>query len=70
MAAGSNDSWFCENDGGLGIAPCEGTEMAVVTLRIDPAFTGRDGPTIDLCDECAVLLREHAENLGYDVEEL
>ncbi len=62
---------FCENDGGLGIDPCEGiSEVAVVELSVDMEFTGLDRPTIHLCEVCADRLKEHAESLGYDVEEV
>ncbi len=61
---------WCENNGGLGIEPCEGSELAVVELAVDPAFTGLDRETIHLCDDCATRFTEHAEEMGYDVEEV
>jgi hypothetical protein len=57
----------CQNNGGLGIEPCNGN-VAVVTVTVDPAFTGLDGKSIDLCVDCAARLQHHAADFGYDVE--
>jgi hypothetical protein len=65
----TTDSLFCENDGGLGIEPCEGvSELALVDLTVSMEFSCLDRPTIHLCDTCAEKLRVHAEAMGYDVE--
>ena len=59
---------ICENDGGLGIEPCEGTQVATVDFTVSMDFSIRDKPTLHLCDDCAQRLKEHAEAMGYDVE--
>jgi hypothetical protein len=55
----------CENNGGLGILPCESCWPARVTLRVDPAFICSDSDTLHLCWVCADLFVEHAK--GFDV---
>lgn len=59
---------FCENDGGLGIEPCEGSQIATVDFTVSMDFTMRDKRTLLLCDECAERLKEHAEEMGFDVK--
>jgi hypothetical protein len=56
----------CENNGGLGILPCESHWPAEVTLEVDPAFICSDSDTLHLCWECAEAFIERAR--GFDVE--
>ena len=57
----------CDNDGGLGIPPCESDWPATETLLVDPAFTCMDTETLHLCGECADLFVEHAGTFDVDV---
>ena len=59
---------FCENDGGLGIEPCEWSEIATVDFTVSMDFSMRDKRTLHLCDECAKRLKEQAKGMGYDVK--
>lgn len=56
----------CENQGGLGILPCDSDWPATVTLRVDPAFICSDSGKPHLCWECSERFIEHAK--GFDVE--
>lgn len=58
----------CENNGGLGILPCENGWSASVTVKVDPAFICSDSDTLHLCDECADLFTEHAQMFDVEVE--
>ena len=57
----------CENNGGLGIAPCNGPSSPPVKVRADPSFTCSDTDTLYLCLDCAEALKEHAAHFDYDV---
>ncbi len=58
----------CENNGGLGILPCESGWPASVALKVDPAFICSDSETLHLCGECADLFTEHAKMFDIEVE--
>lgn len=58
----------CQNDGGLGIPACEGSQVATVQVTLDMAFTGLDNSKLQLCADCADRLRDHAEEMGYEVD--
>jgi hypothetical protein len=53
----------CENNGGLGILPCESFWPAEVTLKVDTAFTCSDSDTLHLCSKCADLFIETCEGV-------
>jgi hypothetical protein len=59
----------CQNNGGLGIPPCESScPDMVMKLRVDAAFLCADSPIIYLCHDCMELLTEHARMFDVGVE--
>lgn len=58
----------CQNNGGLGILPCESGWPASVTVKVDPAFICSDSDTLHLCGECADLFVGHARTFDVEVE--